>query len=217
MNGKLIVIEGLDGCGKTTQWELLRTKFPKASFVTFPDYDSHAGRLIRDYLSGDFGEYAENAYAVSSFYAVDRFVSFVSFAKSWGQSYASGADIICARYTSSNAIYQMAKLPQEQWEGYLRWLYEFEHERLKLPRPDLTVFLSLPLDVSDRLLQTREAHGGDIHERDAVYREKCRQAAIYLAEREGWTKLNCADSFGEMRAIGDIHNELTGIITNATL
>jgi dTMP kinase len=215
-NGKIIVIEGLDGCGKSTQWELLRTGLTSAKFefVTFPDYDSRAGRLISDYLSGEFGEFGDNPYAVSSFYAVDRFVSFAK--GSWGKAYHSGRTVICARYTSSNAIYQMAKLPQTQREAYLQWLYGFEHEHLRIPRPDLTVFLNVPLAVSQKLLQNRET-AADIHESDMVYREKCRQCAEYLAQREGWTQINCAGSDGEMRTVENIHDELIRIITDATI
>ena len=108
--GKLFVIEGLDGCGKSTQLEMLKSKTDdNTRFISFPNYDSASGEIIKDYLSGRFAE--ENgkagAYTASSFYAVDRYISYKT---DWEKDYQGGKTIIAARYTSSNAIYQMTKL-----------------------------------------------------------------------------------------------------------
>ena len=133
--GKLIVIEGLDGSGKSTQWDLLQEKLENVSFITFPDYESHSGKIIKQYLNGEFE--GSNAYAASSFYAVDRFISYES---SWKSGYLSGKAVISARYVSSNVIYQMSKLPEIEWESYLNWLYDYEFGKLGIPKADLTVF-----------------------------------------------------------------------------
>lgn len=195
--GRLIVIDGLDGCGKSTQLSRLHQWLDERGEpylpVSFPNYDSPSSALVKMYLSGAFGTEAGdvNAYAASSFYAVDRYAGFK---QQWGQAYADGKLIVAARYTSSNAFHQMSKLPREQWDGYLDWLWEYEFERLGLPRPDRVVFLDMPLDIAQQLLLRR--YGGDtdakdIHERDLRYLARCREAALYTVEREGFIRIDC--------------------------
>jgi dTMP kinase len=197
---------------------MLRNRIKNAIFITFPDYESESGGIISRYLKGEFGDSFEfgggNAYGVSSFYAVDRFISC---SKGWGQAYRKGANVICARYTSSNAIYQMAKLPRDDWESYLDWLQDYEHGKLKIPRPDLTLYLDLPVETSRELLNTRST-AKDIHESDEIYRQKCKDAALFVCEREGWTKINCMEVSGGvevLRAPTDINEELVRNIANA--
>ena len=127
---KLIVIEGLDGSGKATQAKLLTSTLQEMGRtvrqVSFPDYESDSSALVKMYLAGEFGTSPSdvNAYAASSFYAVDRYASFK---KDWEKDYAEGI-IVADRYTTSNAIHQCSKLPQEQWDGYLDWLFDFEYQ-----------------------------------------------------------------------------------------
>ncbi len=195
--GRLIVIDGLDGCGKSTQLSRLHHCLDERGEpylpVSFPDYDSPSSALVKMYLSGAFGREAGdvNAYAASSFYAVDRYAGFK---QHWGKAYADGKLIVAARYTSSNAFHQMSKLPREQWDGYLDWLWEYEFDRLGLPRPDRVIFLDMPLDIAQRLLMTRyagDAGAKDIHERDLDYLSRCREAALYTVQREGFTRIDC--------------------------
>ena len=119
MSGKLIVIEGLDGSGKATQTALLCEALEKMGKkirrITFPDYKEPSSALIKMYLGGEFGDDpgAVNAYAASSFYAVDRFASFIKF---WKDFYLAGGLVIADRYATSNAIYQMGKLPKSGWD-----------------------------------------------------------------------------------------------------
>ena len=194
--GKLFVIEGLDGCGKSTQLEMLKSKTDdNTRFISFPNYDSASGQIIKDYLSGKFAE--ENgkagAYTASSFYAVDRYISYKT---DWEKDYQAGKTIIAARYTSSNAIYQMTKLDRAQWDEYLSWLEDYEYDKFGIPRPDKVVFLDMPIEVSQKLLSSR--YGGnedkkDIHERNVDFLKACRKAALYTAERKGWFILPCSD------------------------
>ena len=194
--GKLFVIEGLDGCGKSTQLEILKSKTDdNTRFISFPNYDSASGEIIKDYLSGKFAE--ENgkagAYTASSFYAVDRYISYKT---DWEKDYQAGKTIIAARYTSSNAIYQMTKLDRAQWDEYLSWLEDYEYDKFGIPRPDKVVFLDMPIEVSQKLLSSR--YGGneekkDIHERNVDFLKACREAALYTAKQKGWFILPCSD------------------------
>ena len=146
--GKLIVIEGLDGCGKSTQLELLpkalEEKGIKCKSVSFPQYESDSSALVKMYLSGRFGNKPGdvNAYAASVFYTVDRYASYK---ENWGEFYQKGGTVVSGRYTTSNAIHQTSKLPREEWEDFLNWLYDFEYNKIGIPKPDKVIFLDMPL------------------------------------------------------------------------
>ena len=196
MRGRLIVLEGLDGSGKSTQLALLREKLSgDVRFVKFPAYDSPSSALVKLYLAGAFGSRPEdvNAYAASAFYAVDRYASYKT---DWGPAYEAGATILCDRYATSNAVHQAAKLDGSARDAYLDWLIDFEFEKLGIPRPDAVIFLDMPVAVSQRLMSARyEGDEGkkDIHERDVAYLEHCRQAALYAARRLNWSVIACAE------------------------
>ena len=182
--GKLIVLEGLDGSGKATQAKLLAEHLAAQGVpvqkITFPDYASDSSALVKMYLAGQFGQHPDdvNAYAASSFYAVDRYASYKT---SWGSFYEQGGVIIADRYTTSNAVHQCSKLPQEQWEEYLHWLFDYEFRLLGLPAPDRVIYLQVDPAVSQRLM-TQRYHGDeskkDIHEADFSYLMSCREAAL---------------------------------------
>lgn len=200
--GLLFVIEGLDGCGKSTQLPLvsdaLKARGLQNRAISYPDYESESSALVRLYLSGAFGDAATdvNPYAASGFYAVDRYASYKQF---WQHDFENGVSILAGRYVSSNAIYQMTKLPREEWDAFLTWLADHEYNKLGLPRPNAVVFLDMPLALSQKLLLQRyEGHDDrkDIHERDLDFLAKCREAALYAAQREGWHILPCADENG---------------------
>ncbi|MBQ5910484.1 MAG: thymidylate kinase [Clostridia bacterium] len=207
--GKLIVIEGLDGSGKSTQLELLpknlKEKGITSRSVSFPCYEDDSSALIKMYLAGQFGSAPGdvNAYAASCFYACDRYASFK---KDWGEFYTDGGIIVSGRYTTSNAVHQCSKLPKEQWPAFLSWLYDFEYQKLGIPKPDKVIFLDMPTEVSQKLLDNRyQSDGGhkDIHEKDVEYLNRCREAAIFTAEYSGWVKISCAKD-GDPRSIEDI-------------
>ncbi|MBQ8569243.1 MAG: deoxynucleoside kinase [Oscillospiraceae bacterium] len=191
----LIVIDGLDGSGKSTQLERVRSIIGDAEFISFPDYERASSALVKMYLNGDFSDTPDgvNAYAASSFYAVDRYASYKQV---WEKAYLSDKLIIAARYVSSNALHQMGKLPEKEWDSYLEWLEDYEYDKLGLPRPDAVIFLDMPVEVSQKLLSSR--YGGDeqkkdIHESNVDYLKKCRSTALYAAEKCGWQVISCAD------------------------
>ncbi len=210
MKGRIIVLEGLDGSGKSTQLELLRQHLTgDVVYVKFPAYDSDSSALVKMYLAGQFGTEPGdvNAYAASAFYAVDRYASFKT---DWGKAYLNGATVICDRYTTSNAVHQASKLDKADRDRYLDWLYNFEFELLGIPKPDAVVFLDMPIQVSQQLMSSRyqgDEGKKDIHERDVNYLEHCREAALYAADHLGWTVVHCSEN-GQVRTRQDIADEV---------
>ena len=215
MKGRIIVLEGLDGSGKSTQLELLRERLTgDVVYVKFPDYASDSSALVKMYLAGDFGTQPGdvNAYAASAFYAVDRYASFKT---DWGKAYLNGATVICDRYTTSNAVHQASKLNADERDNYLDWLYKFEFEQLGIPKPDAVVFLDMPIDVSQCLMSGRyngDEGKKDIHERDTAYLEHCREAALYAADRLGWSVVHCSEK-GEVRTRQAIADEVYAAVS----
>ena len=216
---KLIVIEGLDGSGKATQakrlTEALVEKGIPVREVSFPDYGSDSSALVRMYLSGQFGTDPQNvnAYAASSFFAVDRFASYK---KDWHRDYARGV-VIADRYTTSNAVHQCSKLPKEQWEDFLNWLFDFEYKKLGIPAPDRVIYLNVDPAVSQALMTARysgDENKKDIHERDIAYLRHSREAAAYCAEKLGWETVDCCRD-GQMRSIEDIHKDVMKLLENS--
>ncbi len=195
--GKLIVIEGLDGSGKSTQIELIKKYFAEKSInykqIKLPDYADPSSTLVRMYLNGDFGDKPDdvNAFAASSFYAVDRYANFK---RHWKAEYDNDFVILADRYTTSNCVHQCSKLDEKEWDSYIDWLYNFEFNQLKIPKPDLVVFLDMDPKISQKLMSSRyngDENKKDIHEKDTVYLQKCRKAAFYSAEKLGWKVVKC--------------------------
>lgn len=211
--GKLIVIEGLDGSGKSTQLELLPQGLKEngidCRIVSFPNYADDSSALIKMYLEGQFGTKPDdvNAFAASCFYACDRYASFK---KDWGNYYNDGGIVIAGRYTTSNAVHQCSKLPQDMWEDYLTWLYDFEYVKLGIPKPDKVIFLDVPNDLSQKLMESRYNENGgskDIHEKDTEYLARCRKAAMFTAQFSNWSIISCANDSG-LRTIEEIRQDV---------
>ena len=211
--GKLIVIEGTDGSGKSTQFKLLcqRMEAEGHAFqkLVFPQYSEPSSALIRMYLGGEFGTKPSdvNAYAASAFYAVDRYASFK---KVWGSWYDKGGLILSDRYTTSNAVHQASKEPAQKQEDFLKWLYDFEYTKLGMPAPDLVIYLDVPTDFTEAMMRKRESDTNthaDIHEQDMAYLATCRRTGKMAAEYYGWTVIQCVRD-GKMRSIEDIHEEI---------
>ena len=218
--GKLIVLEGIDGSGKSTQFELLASRLEREGTdfrrLRFPRYMEESSALIRMYLGGKFGTDPEsvNAYAASTFFAVDRFASYAS---DWRDYYRDGGVLLTDRYTTSNAIHQGAKLAGAEREAFFRWLYDFEFRLMELPKPDRVIYIDIPVDRAIERLRAREAAtgtGADIHERDGAYLMKCREAGLAAAAHYGWNVVG-AFSGDEARTAEDIHDEIYSIIKGA--
>ena len=188
--GKLVVIEGTDGSGKSTQFRLLSERLEQEGVpfrhIVFPRYDQPSSALIRMYLGGEFGR------------------------QDWGEYYEQGGLILSDRYTTSHAVHQTTKEPPEKRQAFLHWLYDFEYDRLGLPRPDLVIYLDVPTDFTEKLLRSREAAThtqADIHEQDTAYLAACREVGRAAADFYGWKTVQCVRD-GAMRSIADIHEEI---------
>ena len=211
--GKLIVFEGTDGSGKSTQFALMTKRLQAMNIdfrtIEFPQYSEPSSALIRMYLGGEFGTRPSdvNAYAASTFYAVDRYASYQ---KVWREYYQNGGLMLSDRYTTSNAVHQASKEPEDKREDFFKWLYEFEHRHMELPVPDIVIYLDVPTELTGQMLRRREHNTNthaDIHEQNMDYLRLCRSTGRQAAEYYGWTIINCARD-GKMRSIEDIHREL---------
>ncbi len=217
--GKIIVIEGTDGSGKSTQFQKLTQRLldenqPFKTLV-FPRYSEPSSALIRMYLGGEFGNKPTdvNAYAASAFFAVDRYAAYK---QDWGKWYEDGGLIVSDRYTTSNAVHQASKEPEEKQSEFLNWLYQFEYDCLGLPRPDLTIYLDVPTDFTEKMLRGREQEtntNADIHEQDMDYLATCRKTGKKAAAFYNWTVIECVKD-GVMRSIEDIHEEIYRHVRN---
>ena len=213
MKGKLIVLEGTDGSGKSTQFSLLCRRLEEAGRpfhrIVFPQYQEPSSALVRMYLGGEFGARPSdvNAYAASAFYSVDRFASYKM---KWGEFYRKGGIVIADRYTTSNAVHQCSKLPREQWPAFLDWLFDFEYNKIGIPAPDRVIYLEVDPAVSQGLMTARykgDESKKDIHEKDLAYLARSHDAADYCARALGWVKVPCTEQ-GAMRSIEAIHADL---------
>ena len=221
MNGKLYVIEGVDGSGKATQTELLYQALlaqgKTVRKVSFPDYDSPSSSLIKMYLNGEFGTDPQdvNAFATSVFFAVDRFASF---RKDWKTFYDEGGIIIADRYVTSNLVHQAGKIADAaEKDRYIHWLNELEYGIFGLPKPDCVIFLDMPPAYSLKLRQERNALKQgltqDIHEADQIYLQNAYDNAINIAKHQAWHTISCVAN-EQIRTIEDIHAEIVQTIEN---
>ena len=217
MKGRLIVFEGTDGSGKATQTEMLCRHLEQEGIpykkLTFPRYGKPSAAMVEEYLQGNLGKKPSdvNAYAASMFYAMDRYASYK---QDWGEFYRDGGLIVADRYTTSNAVHQASKLPDEERKDYLDWLFDLEYRLLELPAPDLVFYLDMPTEVTEKLMRRREQAAGssaDIHEQDTAYLRACRENARGIAAGCGWRLVNCSRD-GSPRTVEDIHGEVYGLV-----
>ncbi|MBO5494300.1 MAG: deoxynucleoside kinase [Eubacterium sp.] len=214
---KLIIIEGLDGSGKSTQTALVEKYFEDSKIdykkIKLPDYDSKSSTLVKMYLGGEFGTNADdvNAYAAGTFYAVDRFASYKL---NWGKNYENGTLILADRYATSNSIYQMEKLDKSKWDEYLDWSEDFEYNKIGIPRPDLVIYLDMPVEISQKLMTSRydgDENRKDVHEANVDFLNSCRISALYAAKKQGWVVIPCSDGENPY-SVEKIHNDIIDVI-----
>ena len=218
--GKLIVLEGIDGSGKSTQYRLLTERLRREGCdfhsIVFPRYKEASSALIREYLGGAYGSRPEdvNACAASAFYTVDRYASYK---QDWGSVYEAGGLILADRYTTSNAVHQGCKVPEAELPAFLDWLYDFEYGRMGLPEPDLVVYLDVDLETALRRIRVRaeETHiQADIHEQDDSYLRKCLHTAKLAAEHYHWRCIDCFRDGKERDAL-EKHEEIYEAVREA--
>ncbi len=216
MSGKLIIIEsGSDASGKATQTKKLYDRLVSEGYnvkkVEYPNYDSETSTLVKMYLRGDFGKNPSDvdAYVASTFYAVDRYASFKT---QWEEFYNKGGIILADRYTTSNMVHQASKMEESERDKYLDWLFDYEFNMYKIPKPDAVIFLDVPVDFSKNLMKDRDnkftgEKEKDIHEKDLEYLKKCYENSLYIADKYGWKKIECIkDNY--LRSIESIHEEI---------
>ena len=215
--GRLIVLEGIDGSGKSSQYRRICARMEKDGIdynhIVFPRYDKESSALIRMYLSGQFGTHPDdvNAYTASTFYAVDRFASF---REDWGKTYENGGLIISDRYTTSNAVHQGSKLSDEELPAFFRWLSDLEYGKMGLPKPDLVIYLDVDLETSLARMKRRQDKNNtkaDIHEKDVAYLRRCLHTADMAAQYYGWTRIPFIKD-GAERDVDEKNDEIYDLI-----
>ena len=206
----LVVLEGLDGAGKSTQVKLLREYLERRcgslEYIHFPRYDAPLyGKLISRFLRGDFGANdAVHPQLVALLFAEDRHGAAANIKK----MLASGGTVLLDRYVYSNIAYQCAKLPDEEQAAALReWILDTEYGCFDLPKPDLNIFLDVPIGfVQENLSRSRDGAdrdylggGHDIHEADIRFQTRVRD--LYRAQTAldpGFISVDCSGADGKM-------------------
>lgn len=209
--GMLIVIEGIDGAGKTTQIELLTKYLNERSIphevISFPRYEDNLyGKLIRRYLKGEFGSIQNvNPYLMALAYAGDR-----TLAKPLIESFLNGGKVVIAnRYASSSKAHLGANLPEDKREEFMRWLDELEYQTNGVPKEDLVILLKVDPTIGQK--NVRGEHK-DIHEKDLSHLKKASDIYLELAKaEENWQVVNCVVD-DKMRSKEDIHKDLTALL-----
>jgi len=211
----LIVLEGLDGTGKFTQFILLG-KYMEDKGITvmtydFPQYDTIYGELIGKYLRGDFGKLSELPIELPSLlYALDRY----SIRNELMDHLKGGNLVLINRYIDSNAAYQGAKLKGKERTDYIEWIKDAES---RMPEPGLVIFLDVPREYSTELIKKkapREYLKGkeqDIHEESDSYQEQVREVYCDLAKKENWKIINCIEN-GELLPKSEISGRIIKVV-----
>lgn len=223
MNGKLIIIEsGSDASGKATQTKKLYEKLLKDGYnvrkVEYPNYSSESSALVKMYLRGDFGDKPSDVdpYVASTFFAADRYASFKT---QWESFYNEGGIILADRYTTSNMVHQASKMDKEDRDKYLNWLFNFEFNIYKIPKPDCVVFLDVPVEFSTKLMENRKnkitgKSKKDIHESDIEYLEKSYNNSLDIVDKYSWNKIKCVEN-DNLRSIDSIHEDIYKLVTDS--
>lgn len=217
--GHFIVIEGTDGSGKATQAKLLRHRLQILNIahqvIDFPRYSGNPyGRLVADYLNGQFGSLSGEvgAYLLSLAYAGDRFLA-KDMIIDWLRK---GKIVIADRYVPSNKVFMSAKLPDEHRQNFIEWLDNLEYDINGIPREELVILLYAPIEISQANISkrpVREYSRGkvDLHESDLKYQVECAKVYLQLAKSEpNWLVIKCADATGQMRDKQSINDEIFG-------
>ena len=211
--GQLIVIDGIDGSGKTTQIELL-TKYLSGKnipfeIINFPRYgDNEYGKLIRRYLAGEFGQ-SVNPYLVAAIFAGDRLLA-KPLIESW---LAEGKVVLANRYVSSSKAHLSAKLPEDQRKKFMEWIDQLEYQTNGMPKPDLNILLDVDPAVGQKNALSKNT--SDIHEKDLAHEEKAAKIYFELSRsEENWVVVNCMQN-DKMSPKEEIHREILKVLSKA--
>lgn len=207
----MIVVEGLDGAGKSTQVGLLKQhlieKYGEIEYIHFPRYNSPVyGELISRFLSGEFGDNdSVHPRLVALLYAEDRHNAAAEIRKSLSE----GKVVLLDRYVYSNIAYQCAKMPTDEAKAELAsWIFDLEYGKFDIPRPDTNLFLDVPISfVKKQLEMHREgldkdylsSGARDIHEENISFQEAVRAEYLKRCEQDpSFVRIDCSDENGDM-------------------
>lgn len=219
--GKLIVIDGGDGSGKTTQAEILvsylKSKKIPVKYMDFPQYyNSFHGKTVAKFLRGEFGKIDEvSPYLASLAYALDR----LSVKKEMDEFLKKGGVIIANRYATSNMAHQAAKFKiDREREEYLKWVYELEYKVHKIPKEDLVIYLHVPWEIGLYLTKNKpirhylEGENADIHEKDLKYRQAVETMFLILTKKQKhWYKIECVEK-NNLLSKEEIHKKILQLL-----
>ncbi len=199
MRGGLVVIEGIDGSGKKTQWELLVARLRKEGVsvtpIDFPRYGRPSAYFVEEYLNGAYGPPERVPPRVAAlFYALDRYDA----ARELKGLLARGELLVANRYTTSSLGHQGGKLPPRERAAFLSFVERLEYEELSVPRPDLVILLKVEPVVAHQLIALKEDRGylrgksRDVHEESLAHLSSAAETYLSLAEQESsWAVVDC--------------------------
>ena len=220
----LIVIEGLDGAGKSTQInrlsDYLVARGHRCRQLHFPRTDSSVyGELIARFLRGELGDIHQvNPYLVALMYAGDR-LDFKPTMEKWLND---GEMVLLDRYVYSNVAYQCAKIKNtEESKALCEWILHLEFEYNGLPKPDLNIFLDVPfMFTRQKLSDTREGNERqylqgkkDIHEADLDFQECVRLSYLSMSEMDGFERIDCSDG-NSILSVEQIFSKITTVLNH---
>ena len=217
--GKFIVIEGTDGSGKTTQVELLAKTLTEYNYdgaiFDFPQYTNVSSSMLENYLGGYYGNV--NPKAASIFYAVDRFDASARIR----ESLDDGHIVLANRYVTSNASHQGAKIPdKDERVKFFRWLDDLEYNIFNIPRPDLTIILHVPVEVTIELIALGHEKKGtkpDLHDQDIEHLRHAEQVYLEIANLFPNTKLVECFENGQLLTPQEVHTKVWELIRRIVL
>lgn len=223
--GKLIVVDGLDGTGKKTQFELLYERLKNEDYnpeiLDFPQYDKNSSVFVRNYLSGDYGTDPNSVspYQASLCFAMDRFDCFKRNPNLKTKLNSENSFFLSNRYTTSNMIFHAAKMETEKIPEFLNWIENLEYNILEIPRPSDVFLFQMPIDFSLELMRKRNITQTakknnmltDIHESNELYLRSVAEKLLLIAKLQGFHVLNCIEN-GNLRTKEDIHEEIYSLV-----
>jgi dTMP kinase len=213
--GRLIAIEGIDGSGKRTQVELLAKALAARGFQTyltgFPQYDSWFGKMVGQFLNGEFGRLDEvDPHFTAMLYAGDRFEAKTTIQ----EALSSGKIVLADRYIASNLAHQTARISPEERAEFIQWTEHLEYEIYELPVEDLVLYLRVPAAEAQKLIERKSERAytsakQDLQEASIHHLEDAAKIYDRLSKRASWVSVECFNAFAQaMRPSAEISAEI---------